>query len=286
MKESNIVATAMPLIASLVGSAALLFILAVGPAVAATIAMPDGSLTTTAGTYGWAYSFFDTAGNPKSPDRWNITASDFIMQGQIRLSDINAKARWNTWDDNLGDGVDKLGAWFNIGPYAGSGHGVYLATVQWTGGGDTANDIRWIFHPQEVSGSQPDPKYYTGPYNTAEFSWLDDWINFKIVVHATSATTGSAQYWIHDELISGQGQVPNPGIDTFYFTLSGGADTLENIRVYAYLINGNNPNNPSFTVDWRNVTITGTPVPLPGAVWLLGSGLAGLGGLSWRRKRA
>ena len=250
--------------------------------------MPDGSLTTPAGAYyqgGYAYTFFDTVLNPKSPDRWNIVASDFIMQGQILLSDINKKALWNTWDDNLKDDVHKLGAWFNIGPYAGSGHGVYLATVQWTGGTDQANDIRWIFHPQETSGTQPDPKYYTGPYNTPEFAWLNDWLNFKIQVHADNATSGWAKYWIHDELIQGQGQTSPPPIDTFYFTLTGGADTLANIRVYAYLVNGNNPNNLGYTVSWRNVTITGTPVPIPGAVWLLGSGLAGVALKAGRRPK-
>jgi len=243
-----------------------------------TVDVPDGSLTSAAGTYGFAYTFFDTIMNPSVPDRWNIVASDFTMQGQIKLSDINAKARWNTWDGDLGDGIDKLGAWFDIGPYAGSGHGVYLATVQWTGGSDQANDIRWIFHPQETSGTQPHPKYYTGPYNTPEFAWLNDWIDFKITIHATSATTGVAQFWIHNELISGQGQVPRPPDDSFPFTLTGGADTLENIRVYAYLVNGDNPNNPGYTVEWRDVTING--IPEPATICLLG-----LGGLALLRKR-
>jgi hypothetical protein len=252
----------------------------VGSAGATTIAMPNGSITTDAGAYGQSYSFFDTVPNPQSPDRWNIVASDLTFQGQVKISDINSKARWNTWDDDTTDTVDKLGAWYMCGAYAGSGKGVWWTSPQWTGGGDAATDIRSIFHMQDQQGTQPAPKYYTAPYTATGSEWLNDWFNFKLVVHATSNTTGTAQLWINDELVNGQGEVPNPGVDTFNFDLTGAANDLTNMRVIMWMINGNNPNNPSYTLDWQSVSVTGTPVPEPATLSLLA-----LGGLALLRRR-
>jgi hypothetical protein len=253
----------------------LLFVLGLLPnlSLAVLVNMPDGSITSTAGTYGSAYSFFDSS-------RWNIQASDLTMQGQILLTDINSKARWNTWDGGAGT---NLGAWFMIGPYAGGGQGAWLATAQWTGSGDQANNVRWVFHPQQTQGTQPDPKYYTGPYQSV--AWLNTWVDFKITVHATSATTGSAQYWIHNELISGQGQTSPPAINTFYFDITGAPNDLSNMRMISWLINGDNSSNPAYTVAWQNVTVDGAQVPIPPSMFLLASGLVGLVGLRRRFNR-
>ncbi len=249
-------------------------------AIAGTINMPDGSITTSSGAYATAYQFFDTVANPMSPDRWNIVASDLTFQGQVKIADINHKARWNTWDGGAGT---NLGAWYMLGGYAGSGKGVWWTGVQWTGGGDAATDIRQIFHMQDQQGTQPPPKYYTQPYTADGWGWLDDWFNFKLVVHATSNTTGTAQLWIHDELVNGQGQVPNPGVDTFAFDITGASGDLTNMRMIMWMINGNNSLNPSYTLEWQNASITGSPVPLPGTVLLLGSGLLGLAVLGRRQ---
>jgi hypothetical protein len=257
--------------------AVVVTILAISSAArATTLTMPDGSITTPPSSYGQAYSFFDVVGNPQSPDRWNIVASDLTFQGQINISNINHKARWNTWDGDQDDGVDKLGAWYMCGAYAGSGKGVWWTSPQWTGGGDTANNIRSIFHMQDRQGTQPHPKYYTGPYNTTDFAWLDDWFNFKLVIHATSNTTGTAQLWIHDELVNGQGQIPQPPIDTFTFDISGATNDLTNMRMIMWMINGDNSNNPDYTLQWRDVSITGTVVPEPTTICLLGLGALSL----------
>ena len=266
------------------------------PCLADTIAMPDGSITTPAGTYGMAYHFFDTAQNPMSPDRWDVVASDLTFEGQVNISDINAKARWNTWDDDTSDAVDKLGVWYMCGPYAGTRDagntaGCWWTSPQWTGGDDLATDIRQIFHMQDRQGTQPDPKWHTGPYTDTDttdydgrdWSWLDDWFNFKLVIHATSDTTGTAQLWIHDELVEGQGQTSPPPIDTFNFDISEATDDLTNMRVIMWMINGNNPNNPDYTLDWRNVSVTGTPVPEPATLGLLA--LGGVAALVRRRRK-
>jgi len=184
--------------------------------------MPDGSITTGTGTYAMAYTFFDVGANPMSPDRWNIVASDLIFQGQINISNINAQARWNTWDDNVGDATDKLGAWYMWGPYAGSGKGIWMTGVQWTGGSDYATDIRQIFHMQDSQGTQPPPRWWTGPYTGTSgpnpdpgYEWLDDWFNFKLEVHATSSTTGTGKMWINDQLIGPDTESGAP--ETFSF---------------------------------------------------------------------
>ena len=252
-------------------------------AAATTVSVADGSITTGTGTYASTYQLLDTTASPFSPDRWDITASDLTFEGQINISDINAKARWNTWDDNTGDATDKLGAWYMWGPYAGAGKGVWMTGVQWTGGGDTANDIREIFHMQDQQGTQPAPTWHTGPYTGSGWEWLDDWFNFKLVVHATSNTIGSAQMWIHDELVDGG------GTDTFNFDITGATDDLTNMRLIMWMINGNNPNNPDYTLSWRNAQITGTAVvPLPAGTWM-GFGFAlllgGTGGLNVLRRR-
>lgn len=245
-----------------------------GTAYGSTIAMPDGSIGTGAGTYQQAYHFFDTAQNPESPDRWNVVASDLTFEGEVNISDINAKARWNTWDDNLGDGVDKLGAWYMCGPYAGSdgasGRGVWWTGVQWTGGGDLATDIRQIFHMQDRQGTQPSPRWWTGPYTQSGWEWLDDWFSFKLVVHATSATTGTGTLWINNQLLGPETE--SGASDTFAFDLTGAPDDLTNMRIIMWMINGNNPNNPSYTFAWRNASVTGTPVPEPVTLGLVGLG--------------
>jgi len=255
-----------------------------GVAQATTIMMPDGSITTPSGTYGQAYSFFDAIGNPMSPDRWNIVTSDLTFQGQINISNINHKARWNTWDGDQGDGVDKLGAWYMCGAYAGNAKGVWWTSPQWTGGGDAATDIRSIFHMQDRQGTQPDPKYYTEAYTRTGGAWLDYWFDFKLVIHATSNTTGTAQLWIHNELVNGQGQTSPPPIDTFTFDISGASNDLTNMRMIMWMINGDNSNNPDYTLQWRDVSITGAPVPEPASMVMLGMG--GLGMLLRRKRRA
>jgi hypothetical protein len=273
---------------------ALAWLVAPAGAMPVTVNVPDGSLTSTPGTYGLQETFFDTVASSESPDRWNVLASDLIIEGEINISDINHKARWNTWDGDWTDGVDKLGAWYQFGihcGYDGSGYrrGVFTGVPQWTGGGDAANDIRHIFHLQDVGGTQPHPKYYTGPYTDPAWAWLDDWFSFKVAIHATGANCGEAQLWINGDLVSGQGQVPQPPGDTFYFDIADADDGLGYARAWMRVINGDNPNNPAYTYAWRNVTVTGTPVPppIPEPVTVLGvlAGAAGLGRYLRRRRQ-
>jgi hypothetical protein len=99
---------------------------------------------------------------------------------------------------------------------------------------------------------------------------------------STNFTLGPGTYWVALEMTgSGRGpfglDLPGTGISTtsgtapaqgfaFYSSTTGGVFTTSNA--------------PGIGIE---ITGTGSPVPLPGAIWLLGSGLAALGAMRRRR---
>lgn len=225
-----------------------------------TRTLAGGSLTTSPGAY-------TSAIKPYSPYKWNILEGDLTIEGTFDLGGI--QARKNTWDPNTADADDYFGIWAQIGlvkdPIFNSPSGVWLVTVEWLGGGDDPNtQIREIFHMQEEPGTQPMPKIYTGPRTIAGGDG-DDTHSFKLQLHSTGATTGSAKLWIDGVQIKGDmWSVFTPEELTF------SGEDLSCAQVLVGIMNGNNPNNPAHTFSWTDLKVTGyLCYPLPvGGEWV------------------
>lgn len=213
-----------------------------------SVTLPSDSLTTATGAYQDAVKVY--------PYKWDVTKGDLTIEGTIDLGEI--KARGNTWDPDLTDADDWFGLWTQIGlsgsPVFNSSDGVWMVTVEWTGGGDDLDtQIREILHMQEEPGTQPMPKLYTDP-RTIVGGDGDDTYTFKLQIHSTGATTGWAKLWIDGEPIKGDmWSVFTPEEMTY------SGEDLSNAQVLVGIMSGNNPNNPAHTFSWSALTVTGYP---------------------------
>ncbi len=238
--------------------------LAVSADLRATTIVNVGDVSvTTAGTGTYSSGVIDVTPGC----RWDLTQGDVTIEGTINLTGITAHI--NTWDDNTGDEVHMLGAWYAAGlsgtltPNASDG--VWHAGVQWTGGGDdVGTEIRDILHMQEGPGTQPAPRMWTGTRTKADDG--DDSYGLKIQLHANDATSGWAKLWLDDVLLV------EGGTDRLNFT----GEDLSNAYALAQIINGNNPNNAQNTLYLEDIVVTGTLVPEPATLCLLAAAGAAL----------
>ena len=226
-------------------------VLANGPT---TITLPGGSLTTATGAYRSAIHAY--------PHKWDITKGDLTIEGIVNYGGI--QARGNTWDPNLTDGDDWFGVWSQLGlvknPVFNSADGVWMVSVEWTGGVDNLNtQIREILHMQEEPGTQPMPKWYTGP-RTITGGDGDDTYHFKLQIHSTGLTTGWAKLWIDIDR-NGTLDLIKGNMESVFTPeqLDYTGEDLSCAQVLVGVMNGNNPNNPAHTFSWSDLTVTGYP---------------------------
>ena len=228
---------------------AAMVVLAAGVAWAQmTVTYPGNSLTTPTGAYQSAVQAY--------PHKWDLIKGDLTIEGSVDYGGI--QARGNTWDGNTTDDDDWFGVWTQIGlarnPVFNSSDGVWMVSVQWTGGGDDLDtQIREILHMQEEPGTQPMPKLYTDPRTIAGGDG-DDTYDFKLQIHSTGATTGWAKLWINGDQIKGDmWSVFTPEEMTY------GGEDLSSAQVLVGVMSGNNPNNPEHIFSWSDLTVTGYP---------------------------
>jgi hypothetical protein len=94
-------------------------------------------------------------------------------------------------------------------------------------------------------------------------------------------TLGPGTYWVALEITSSAGR-NGTGIDLATTGISTSSGTAP-AQAFAYYGSSTNSLFTTSNAPGIALQIEATPVPLPGAIWLLGSGLAGLGALRRRR---
>jgi hypothetical protein len=147
------------------------------------------------------------------------------------------------------------------------------------------NSDRMYFNSPYGSGSF-NVSYFGGPSNFSAAS------SFTLELRALMAFPDNSQVWM--QVANGDGPVTlysahhqiswtdtDPIFETFLFSEFAGADFSDITRItWGFSA----PVGPYSNISFDSLTADAAPTPIPGAIWLLGSGLAGLIGL--RRKRS
>jgi hypothetical protein len=241
-------------------------------------------------------------------DVWDLTKGDLSLSYTIDMSHITQTAAWETSYTEVG--LRQVGAAnFNPGPfnvYQG-GAGGWLTSLVGDLTPSPGHQSLMDKHNLSASGGRGDADYdmaaghiYRGPSGgTTNYGiWfdrdsVDQWqadywgsvdggtyntggvYNVVITYHALSDTLGDMFVTING-IPTGfftDGVWKNAEPDFYPAGLSFTGD-MSQMQVFAGLWS---PATAGGDVFLSDITATGTPVPLPGAVWLFGSGLAGLG---------
>jgi len=196
----------------------------------------------------------------------------------------------------LSPGIADAGFVLDTGTPTGSGAPVILGTAQWLAGEfavTAGQDITGLSAYLTQGVGEPGDTFTFDVYSSAGFTGRS---SGRTVVYTTTGTftgngwntasvnwtpTTTGDYWLALQVSS---TTQTKGLDAPVEASASGTGTAPAIA-FAYLGSGTSSEYTTAGAPAIGLEVTAAPVPLPPAIWLLGSGLLGCAGTMARRRR-